>query len=283
MTATHTTTASELRAIAARPTAQPVRAGFFDAQGFELIQRVSKAFASSSLVPTQYQGNVANCMIAINMAERIGADPMMVMQNLYIVHGRPGWSAQFLIATFNHCGRFSALRYEWVGDKGKDSWGCRAWAIEKETGERIEGPVVTIDLAKKEAWFEKKGSKWQTIPQLMLMYRAAAWMIRAYAPEIAMGLQTAEELGDVIDVTPAENGTFEATLESLRGDAPSNKGQEPLGTPQSFTFAQVSDAINLATTLEDLDFARSMIEGVADEGQRDELRELITMRAEQIK
>ena len=37
-------------------------------------------------------------LIAQNMARRMGADLLMVMQNLYVVHGRPGWSAQFLIA-----------------------------------------------------------------------------------------------------------------------------------------------------------------------------------------
>lgn len=175
--------------------------GFSSLKSFELAQRAAALLAKSSLVPKEYQNNLPNCVIALNMASRMGADPLMVMQNLYIVHGRPGWSSQFLISTFNTSGRFSALRYEWVGEEGKDSWGCRAWAIEKATEEKLVGSTITIELAKKEGWYQKNGSKWQTMPQQMLMYRAAAWFIRAYAPELAMGMHTEEE---IIDITPDE-------------------------------------------------------------------------------
>lgn len=171
--------------------------GFGSSASFELMQRGAKLLAASTLVPKEYQGNLPNCVIALNMATRIGADPLMVMQNLYVVHGRPGWSSQFLIATFNQNGRFSALRYEFFGDPKDDSWGCRAWSVEKETGQKLTGADITIGLSKKEQWYSKQGSKWQTMPQQMLMYRAASWFIRAYAPEIAMGLRTVEEAYDI--------------------------------------------------------------------------------------
>lgn len=212
-----TASLAELRRPGAPEASMPaVRMGFNDLAGFELMQRAAKAVASSTLVPTQYQGNVPNCLIALEMAQRIGASPLMVIQNLYIVHGRPGWSAKFLIASFNQCGRFSAIRYEWVGERGKDTWGCRAYATEKATGEKINGPLITIDLAKKEGWESKSGSKWKTIPELMLQYRAAAWMVNTHAPEISMGLNTAEELGDVFDAQPADDGSYRVTTDSLR-------------------------------------------------------------------
>lgn len=175
---------------------------FGSKEGFELALRGAKLLSQSSLVPKEYQGNIPNCVIALNMANRMQADALMVMQNLYVVHGRPGWSSQFLISTFNNSGRFSALRYEWVGEEGKDSWGCRAWAIERATGEKLTGSTVTIKLAKDEGWYGKSGSKWKTMPQQMLMYRAASWFVRAYAPEIGMGMYTADEIADTIDITP---------------------------------------------------------------------------------
>ena len=180
--------------------AAPIQVGLTDSQSFELAQRVAKCFAMSTLVPKDYQNNLPNCVIALNMASRMGADPMMCMQNLHVVHGRPAWSAQFLIATFNKCGRFSAIRYEFTGQEGTDSWGCRAKATELATGEVLAGTTVTIAMAKKEGWYNKNGSKWQTMPEQMLMYRAAAWFVRAYAPEIAMGLQTAEEMRDTYEM-----------------------------------------------------------------------------------
>lgn len=193
-----------------------VQAGFFDLQGFELLQRVAKAFASSSLVPAQYQGNVANCMIALNLARRLNADELMVMQNLYIVHGNPGWSAKFLIACVNSCGRYESLRYEWKGQPGSDDYGCRAWTIEKSTGEKLFGAWVDWKMVKAEGWNKKNGSKWLTMPDQMFIYRSAAFWQRGYAPEISMGLSTAEELADVVDVR--SDGSYTVTTEALRPD-----------------------------------------------------------------
>ena len=193
--------------------------GLTDSQGFELAQRAAKLLASSSLVPKDYQGNIPNCVIALNMAQRVGADPLMVMQNLVVVHGRPTWTAQFLIATVNTCGRFTALRYEFFGKPNIDEWGCRAWAIEKATDEKLVGTDVTIAMAKKEGWYGKNGSKWQSIPQQMLMYRTGAWWARAYAPELSMGLHTADEMRDVYDAEEDEDGCYTVNLDALRGES----------------------------------------------------------------
>ncbi len=162
---------------------------------FAHIQRVAKMFSSSDLVPDAFKGKIANCTIALEMAHRMGANPMAVMQNLYIVHGRPGWSAQFIIACLNQCGKFSPLRFEMTGEGDKRT--CIAWAIELSTNERLEGPQVSIQMAKDESWYSKNGSKWKTMPELMLRYRAATFFGRLYAPDLLMGMQTAEELHDV--------------------------------------------------------------------------------------
>lgn len=218
--------------------AQPlVKAGFDSNHGFSLIARMSKALASSSMVPSQYQGNEANCIIALELANRIGASPLMVMQNLVIVHGKPTWSAQFLIATVNNCGRFSALRYEFFGERNADTWGCRAWAVEKATGERLDGADVTIGIAKKEGWYNKNGSKWQSIPQQMLMYRAASWWARAYAPELSMGLHTEDEIKDTFDAIQGADGKFAVTLKDLpSGEPPSTVTLTPAGEAAAGTL-----------------------------------------------
>lgn len=227
--------------------APAVQMGFESSAGFDLMQRGAKLLAASTLVPQQYQGNLPNCVIALNMANRIGADPLLVMQSLYIVHGRPGWSAKFLIASFNQCGRFTAIRYEWVGDRGKDSWGCRAWATEKANGEKIIGPLITIDLAKKEGWYEKSGSKWKTIPELMLQYRAAAWMVNTHAPEISMGLSTQDEIHDVYDAEQS-GGTY--TVADLKA------GGDVVDTPP----ATVSDPVQPAPAEESIDFDKVLLQ-----------------------
>ena len=181
--------------------AMPVVAGFNTLEGFELIQRVSKVFNSSDMVPKIYQGpeNRGNCIIALNMAYRLGVEPLMVMQNLYIIQGKPAWSTQFMISMFNGCGRFAPIRYRATGVKGTDSQGIIAYTYDKSTGDLIEGEEVTIAIAKSEGWYSKGNSKWKTMPGQMLRYRAASWLIRTTAPELSLGLISKEE---VIDITP---------------------------------------------------------------------------------
>ena len=191
---------------------------------FELAQRMAKVYAGSTLVPKEYQNNIANVIIAQNMANRLGADLLMVMQNLYIVHGRPGWSSQFLIATFNTCGRFSAIHYDFAGKSGTAKWACRAYATELSTGDRVDGTWITMEMAQQEGWSTKNGSKWRTMPGQMLRYRAAAFFIRATAPEIAMGLMTTEELVDSSNEVQTSQG---ATVTDLLGGGGSVVDVEP--------------------------------------------------------
>jgi hypothetical protein len=91
------------------------------------------------------------------------------------------------------------MRFRWVGKEGSDEWGCRAFAVERESNLELVGALVTINMAKIEGWYGKSGSKWKTMPEQMLQYRAGAFWCRTYAPEIALGMHTSEEIQD----TPA--------------------------------------------------------------------------------
>ena len=199
-----------------------LKPGFQSMQAFDLLQRISKMFNSSSLMPAQYRGpeNFGNCVIAVNMAQRMNADVMMVAQNLYVVHGNPAWSSKFMIATFNQCGKYSSIHYKETGEKNTDSWGCIAWAKELATGEILEGPEITIGIAKKEGWFSKSGSKWQTMHQQMLRYRDASWFIRTTAPEISMGLQSVDEVIDSEPINVTEEIRQNANREEFIPEAP---------------------------------------------------------------
>lgn len=134
-------------------------------------------------------------MIALEMANRIGASPLMVMQNLNIIQGRPSWSSQFIISALNSCKRFTPLRFKMEGEG--DEYGCTAWAKD-HSGEILEGPKVTWKMAKDEGWSTKGGSKWKTMPELMFRYRAAAFFGRLYAPDVLMGMGSADESEDIV-------------------------------------------------------------------------------------
>lgn len=252
----------------------PATFNFFDKEQFETMQRVCKLFSSSELVPDMYKTDLslkdgvavnpenkamANCMIAIEMAQRIGASPLMIMQNMVIIYGRPSWSSKFLIATINTCGRFNPLQYKfenlgkvgkinittyekkWVsgtnGSKGYykneakitefdgtqiDNIQCIAFTTTRTDSSKLESSPIDIVMAIQEGWYTKAGSKWKTMTKQMLMYRAASFWTSAYAPELSMGMKTEYEVIDTVDI-PYVDVTGKSE-EEINNNA--NKGEE---------------------------------------------------------
>ncbi|MCP9875840.1 recombinase RecT [Cyanobium sp. A2C-AMD] len=200
---------------------------------FDAAQRMAKALCSSSLVPKEYQGQqgLANSLIALEIAGRMRLSPLVVMQNMTPIHGRPTWSSKFLIATVNASGRFSPLRF--VFDAKEQPTSCYAVATDKATGEVLEGETITLELARKEGWWSRKDrqgnetSKWQTMTGQMLRYRAAAWWSNVYCPEIALGLITQEEALDIEAVTVREAGR--ASITGTEIQAQPQVAEEPAG------------------------------------------------------
>lgn len=219
-------------ALATVPGSADITSPFSSERAFVAAQRMANALASSSLVPKEYRGSVANCLIAMELASRIGVSVLATMQNLAIIQGKPSWSSQFLIATVNASGRFTPIRFEWGGEAGKDSWACRAHAADKATGEMCVGTWITWLMAKKEGWTTKNGSKWQTMPEQMFQYRAAAFWTRVFCPEISIGFHTTEEVIDSTDV-PAGALRVDATLPGQLAPAGAKSLEAVLGMQAS--------------------------------------------------
>jgi hypothetical protein len=189
----------------------------FDVTRFEHAQRVAKMLTSSTMVPEQFRGseNMGNCIIALNLADRLGLDPFMLMQKMYIIHGKPGIEAQLAIALINKSGKFSPLQFCLIGEGLERE--CTASATHLTTKEKCS-QVVGMKMAQSEGWLSKSGSKWKTMPDLMLQYRSATFFARIYCPESLLGLQTSDEIYDIIDVTPEEK-----PFEKLKALKPAQK------------------------------------------------------------
>ncbi|MEQ1173697.1 recombinase RecT [Acinetobacter lwoffii] len=285
-----------------------VEANFNTYRGFQAMHHMAESLANSTIIPEAFRNTimvkdrydqqakkwlfrpeanpngVSNCIIALNMAQRLGADPMMIMQNLYLVDGRPSWSSQFIIAAINSSGRYSPLRFditggdeeveipyavtEWVYNQATNkkepvesnqtarvkNYKCVAWVVEKATGERLESTPITMEMAVKEGWYQKNGSKWQSMPEQMLRYRAASFFGRIYAPDLLMGLRTQEEeMESIIDITP-EPAPQEApqTLDSIKqnvvkkvtADAPAEEKPKRSRQPKAVEEAPVENVQN---------------------------------------
>lgn len=161
---------------------------------FKLAYQMAQGLAQSTLVPQAFQNNPSNCLIALEQSNRLGISPMAVMQNLYIVQGKPSFSSSFVIGLINASGKYDMeLQFDEEEKDGKP-YACTCWTT--LDGRRVNGIKITMDMADKEGWSKKNGSKWVTMPQVMLRYRAASFFARMNCPELSIGLYTKEELDD---------------------------------------------------------------------------------------
>ena len=175
-------------------TAECTLSVFSGEENFKNAMQMATQLAKSDMIPTIYKKKPENCIIALELSNRLKLSPFLVMQNMYIVQGKPSWSSSFIISCINGSGRFTGpLKFEMDAGRTK----CRAYATEKISGEKLVGPLITMEMAQAEGWLGKSGSKWKTMPELMLRYRAAAFFGRLYCPEIINGMLTDDEAQDI--------------------------------------------------------------------------------------
>ncbi len=184
-----------------------------DKDAFDLTARAAAMLAKTSMIPQNYQGKPEDCFIAVEMAARMNTNPLFIMQNLYVVKGKPSWSGQACMAMIQNCGKFTAVKHVYVGTEGTPSRGCYVTAVRVADGEIVNGTKVTMAMAQAEGW--TSNSKWKNMPEQMLGYRAAAFFARMYCPEAMMGLQTCEE---VIDAEPQKRSTAQRLQDAIKAE-----------------------------------------------------------------
>lgn len=180
---------------------------------FNHLLRAAQMLSQTSIIPQSYQNKPQDCFVAIEMANRMGVSPMVVMQNMYVVKGKPSWAGQACTMLINSCGKFKDVKHIYTGEKGKPNRGCYVTATRISDGSQVDGVEVTMQMAQSEGW--TSNSKWRNMPELMLAYRASAFFARVYCPEAMMGVQTAEEVYDA-DSTPINAAT--SLTAALKGE-----------------------------------------------------------------
>jgi len=188
---------------------------------YAMLKDQAKMFAMSPLIPEHLRKGTpdqtaANCMIAIQMAERMGEMPLVVMQNIHIINGKAGFASQYMIARANASGVFVG-RINWRIEGEGDGLEVTAFASLRETGEEVSF-TASMRMAKAEGWVSNK--KYQSMPEVMLRYRSAAFLVRFYAPDVMLGHQTTEEIEDVVlaGVSVSQPVTAAALLEQAQPD-----------------------------------------------------------------
>ena len=189
-----------------------------DKRQFDQLLRAANMLSQTSIIPATYQGKPQDCFVALEMATRMGVSPLVVMQNMYVVKGKPAWAGQACTMFINSCGKFTQVKHVYTGEKGTDSRGCYVTATRISDGVQVNGVEVTLAMAKAEGW--TANTKWRTMPELMLAYRASAFFARVHCPEALMGVQLADEIYDAdANRNAARTATLTAALKEENTNA----------------------------------------------------------------
>lgn len=165
-----------------------------DKEQFNQLLRSAQMLSQTSIIPDTYKGKPQDCFVALEMAARMGLPPIAVMQNMFVVKGKPAWSGQACTMLINSCGKFTDIKHIFTGTKGTEGRGCYVQAVRISDGEVICGTEVTMQMAKAEGW--TSNPKWRNMPELMLAYRASSFFARVYCPEALMGVHVDDEIFD---------------------------------------------------------------------------------------
>lgn len=210
--------------------------------------KLGNMFKDSTLIPPHLRGKLPDVTVALLMARRMQEDPLIVMQNIYVVSGKAGWSAQYIIARANRSGVFKG-RINWRESGKGDTLEVTAFAKLAETGDEVSFPV-SMAMARAENW--TKNEKYKSMPQLMLRYRSATLLVRLYAPEVMLGYPTSDEIEDtepqratvtMASTPPAaipaieDAGTRTGQLSAMLGDEPEEVAPVQTATPTNTSAA----------------------------------------------
>jgi hypothetical protein len=166
-------------------------------EDWEIAKNKASMFALSFAMPmalkSTSEATIVNAMLILELAHLHQESPITIAQSLQIIQGKVGWDAKYIIAKMNKHGVFSSrVGFEVKG--AGDSLSVTAFATLKETGERTSA-TCDMKMAKAEGW--TKNSKYQSMPEQMLVYRSANFLARRHCPEIYVGLYTGDEIEDI--------------------------------------------------------------------------------------
>lgn len=184
---------------------------------FELEQRKAKAFVATDFFPAHLRkgnetANIGTAIIVLDLAQRMNIGALEVAQSIYIIHGKPSFETKFLVARLNSSGLLKGRLQTIVSPDGNSAH-CEA--IDAQTGQLLKGTTITMEMARREGWLSKNGSKWQTMPELMMKYRAQSFFINEFFPEVKYGLKTSDEVEDIVTFEPNEQSKTPPKTQNL--------------------------------------------------------------------
>jgi hypothetical protein len=207
-----------------------------DDGAFARVERMAQLLARSQLLPAAFRGKPEDVFFAFLIAQQMGVDVFTVLQSIHFVNGKPGWAAPFLISRANASGVFTdEIKFETTGEG--PSLAVTASATLKKSGERVSR-TVSLAMAAADGW--TKNAKYRSLPEQMLSYRAATFLIRLYCPGILYGLRPTDELED-IEATRGRPVAEERVVEVVEPEPKPRRGRKVIDatpTPEDVALAE---------------------------------------------
>lgn len=163
-------------------------------------KELATLIAKSDLVPKDYQDKPGNVLVAIQMGQELGLQPMQALQGIAVINGRPSVWGDAMLALVRGNPLCESLSETITGEGDKMVATCTI----KRKGEKTEviRSFSVADARMAKLW--DKTGPWTNYPQRMLQMRARAWACRDAFPDVLKGISMAEEQQDVRDMGEAD-------------------------------------------------------------------------------
>ena len=207
--------------VALAPASASAGALLMDIAAMERLERIAELMASGkTTVPQHLRGSKGDCFAITLQSMQWGMNPFAVAQKTHLVNGTLGYEAQLVAAVINSSGLAKdRFQFEWYGPwekvigkfsihKGeKGEYRKPAWTMADEEGcgvrvwATLKGEVNprTLELLLAQAR-TRNSTLWADDPKQQLAYLAQKRWARLFAPDVILGVYTADEL----DTQPIE-------------------------------------------------------------------------------
>lgn len=229
------------------------------------LERVADLMASGkATIPQHLRGNKGDCFALALQSLNWGMDPFAVAQKTHFINGAIGYEAQLVAAIINNSGLVQdRFQFEWFGawDKiigkfkevesrtKKDDNGhakkyiVPAWNIADEQGlgvkvwatlkGEMQPRVLTLLMTQART---RNSTLWTEDPKQQIAYLAQKRWARLHAPDVILGVYTADELQSPAEVFMGDADVVH-TDGQAGGAAPAQDATagatEPAGYPQA--------------------------------------------------
>ena len=184
----------------------------FQPQTLDEAMRFSDVISKSALVPKDYQGKPANCLVAIQWGMELGLAPLQALQNIAVINGKPSVYGDSLLAMVRADSRCMGVEETQEGGVATCIVKC------KLADGSIEEVKRTFSMKQAQQAQLANRPTWKAYPERMLQHRARGNALRDAFPDVLRGIITTEEAQDYDDpkdVTPTQEAVAAPTIETL--------------------------------------------------------------------